>query len=135
MAKVTAIKLLSFSVPNKVGQLAAVTALLGDAGVSMGAIRAAEAGSNAEIVLAVKNPAKAKKALAPLGVEAKESDALCIEMPNKAGRFQKVAKKLADAGVNIQSSWGTAFTGKTASAVIVPTDIAKALAALKKLKK
>jgi hypothetical protein len=132
MAKATMIKLLSFSIPNKVGQLAAVTTLLGDAGVNLGAIRAAEAGSNAEVVLAVKNPAKAKKALAPLGVDAKESDALCIEMPNKAGRLQKVMKKLADAGVNIQSSWGTAFTGKTASCVVVASDNAKALAALKK---
>jgi hypothetical protein len=132
MAKVSAVKILSFTLPNKVGQFAAVTALLGDAGVSLGAIRAAEAGSNAEVVVAVKNPAKARKALAPLGVEPKESDALCVEMPNKAGRLQKVAKKLADAGVNIQSSWGTAFTGKTASCVIVATDHAKALAALKK---
>ena len=132
MAKVSAVKLLSFTIPNKVGQLAAVTMLLGDAGVNLGAIRAAEAGSNAEVVIVVKNAAKARKALAPLGVEPKEADALCVEMPNKAGRLQKVAKKLADAGVNIQSSWGTAFTGKTASCVVVATDHAKALAALKK---
>jgi hypothetical protein len=132
MAKISAVKLLSFTIPNKVGQLAAVTVLLGDAGVNINAIRAVEAGSNAEVVVAVKNPAKAKKALAPLGVELKESDALCVEMPNKAGRLQKVAKKLADAGVNIQSSWGTAFTGKSASCVIVASDNAKAIAALKK---
>ena len=132
MAKVSAVKLLSFTVPNKVGQLAAVTVLLGDAGVSINAIRASEAESNAEVVIAVKNSAKAKKALAPLGVEPKESDALCVEVPNKAGRLEKVAKKLAGAGVNIQSCWGTAFTGKIASCIIVATDHAKAIAALKK---
>ena len=132
MAKVTTVKLLSFTLPNKVGQFAAVTTLLGDAAVNITAIRGAEAGSNAEIVIAIKNPAKAKKALAPLGVDLKESDALCVEMPNKAGRLQKVAKKLADAGVNVQSSWGTAFTGKTASCVITTSDHAKAIAALKK---
>jgi hypothetical protein len=132
MAKVTPVKLLSFTLPNKVGQLAAVTVLLGDAGVNINAIRAAEAGSNAEAFIAAKNPAKAKKALASLGVEVKETDALAVAMPNKAGRLQKVAKKLGDAGVNIQSCWGTAFSGKTASCVIVATDHAKALAALKK---
>jgi len=132
MAKVTTVKLLSFTLPNKVGQFAAVTTLLGDADVNITAIRAAEAGSNAEVVIVIKNPAKAKKALAPLGVELKESDALCVQMPNKAGRLQKVAKKLADAGVNLQSSWGTAFTGKTASCVIVTSDQPKAIAALKK---
>jgi hypothetical protein len=132
MAKVTTVKLLSFTLPNKVGQFAAVTTLLGDADVNITAIRAAETGSNAEVVIAIKNPAKAKKALAPLGVELKESDALCVQMPNKAGRLQKVANKLADAGVNVQSSWGTAFTGKTASCVITTSDHAKAIAALKK---
>ncbi len=132
MAKVTIVKLLSFTLPNKVGQFAAVTTLLGEADVNVAAFRATEAGSNAEVVVAVKNPAKGKKALAPLGVELKESDALCIEMPNKAGRLQKVAKKLADAGVNVQSSWATAFTGKTASCIIVTSDDKKAAAALKK---
>jgi hypothetical protein len=132
MAKATSVKLLSFSIPNKVGQLAAVTAALGDAGVNINALRAAEAGSNAEVVIAVKNAAKAKKALGPLGIEPKEIDALCVEMPNKAGRLQKVAKKLADAGVNVQSTWATGFTGKTTSCVIVASDHQKAMAALKK---
>jgi hypothetical protein len=132
MAKATTVKLLTFMIPNKVGQLAAVATALGDAGVNINAVRAAEAGSNAEVVIAVKNAAKARKALGPLGMEVKESDALCVEMPNKAGRLQKVAKKLADAGVNIQSSWGTAFGGKNASCVIVASDHQKAVAALKK---
>jgi hypothetical protein len=132
MAKATAVKLLGFTIPNKVGQLAAVTELLGKADVNLMAIRAAEAGSNADCVVAVKNAAKAKKALAPLGVEVKEVDALCIEMPNKAGRLEKVTKKLAAAGVNIHSAWGTAYTGKTASAIFLTSDDKKAIAALKK---
>jgi hypothetical protein len=132
MAKVKSVKLLSFTLPNKVGQLAAVTELLGGADVNIMAMRAVGAGSNAEFDLAVKNTAKAKKALAPLGVEMKETDALSIEVPNKAGRFHKVAKKLADAGVNIQSSWGTAFTGKTAISILTTADDKKAIAALKK---
>ena len=132
MAKVRIVKLLSFTLPNKVGQLAAVSELLGQAGVSITAIRAADAGSHAEFLLAMKNPAKARKALAPLAVEMKEADALCVEMPNKAGRLQKVAKKLAEAGVNIQSTWGTAFTAKTACCVLVTSDDKKAMAALKK---
>ncbi|MGA2642901.1 MAG: hypothetical protein ABSG21_18575 [Spirochaetia bacterium] len=132
MAKVKTLKLLSFTLPNKVGQLAAVTELLGGAGVSITGLRAADAGSNAEFLLAVKNPAKARKVLAPLSVDIKEADALCVEMPNKPGRLQKVAKKLAEAGVNIQSSWATAFTGKTASCVLMTSDDKKAIAALEK---
>jgi hypothetical protein len=135
MAKVATVKFLSFVVPNKVGQLAAVAELLGAADVNVAALRAAEAGSNAEFMLAVKNTVKAKKALAPLGVDVKEGEALLVEMPNKPGRLQKVAKKLADAGVNVHSSWATAFTGKTASCVFMTSDDKKAIAALKKQKK
>ena len=132
MAKATAVKLLSFTLPNKIGQLAAVAGLLGKADVSVMALRVGESGSNADCVLAVKNPAKAKKALTPLGVDVKEQEALCIEMPNKAGRLEKVTKKLAAAGVNIQAAWGTAYTGKTASCIFITSDDKKAIAALKK---
>jgi hypothetical protein len=59
------------------------------------------------------------------------SDALCIEMPNRAGRLQKVAKKLADAGVDIRWVWATAFTGKRASCLMSTSDDRKAIAALK----
>jgi hypothetical protein len=132
MAKTKPVKLLSLTLPNKVGQLATVTGLLGDAGVNLLAIRAAESGANAEIVIAVKNPEKGKKALAPLGVELKETDAFCVEMPNKAGRLLKIAGKLAKSGVNLQSVWGTSFTGKTAACIIVASDHAKAAGVLEK---
>ena len=132
MAKAVAVKLLSFTLPNKIGQLAAVAGLLGEAGVNVTALRAAEAGSSAEFTIGVKNPKKALKALASLGVEIKETDALCVELSNKAGRLQKVTRKLADAGVNLQASWSTAFTGKTASCILVTSDDKKAVAALKK---
>ncbi len=132
MAKATLVKLLSFTLPNKIGQLAAVTELLAQGDVNIIALRAAESGAHAEFVLGMKNVGKAKKALAPLGVEMKELEAIRIEVPNKAGRFEKVARKLAAAGVNIQSTWGTAFTGKTASSIMTTSDDKKAIAALKK---
>ncbi len=50
----------------------------------------------------------------------------------KAGRLDKVTKKLAAAGVNIHSAWGTAYTGKTASCIFLTSDDKKAIAALKK---
>jgi hypothetical protein len=132
MAKAKKVKLVSFTMPNKVGQLAAVTELIAGAKLDLKGFHAVDSGSNAEFSLAVKNTAKAAKALAPLGIQTKEEDALCIEMPNKPGRLYKVIRKLADAGVNIRSSWATAYTGKTASCVLVTSDDKKAIAALEK---
>jgi len=132
MAKARKISLLTFTLPDKIGQLAAAAAHLAKADVSISALQAVPAGANAQFFLAVKNPARARKALAPLGVEMKEQEAICVEMPNKAGRLQKVSAKLAEAGVDIRGTWATAFTGKTASCVLLTSDDAKALAALKK---
>jgi hypothetical protein len=130
MAKAKMVKLISFTLPSKVGQLSAAADLLAAAKTGMQAFSAMDAGANASFLVAVKNAAKAKKTLAPLGVEIKEQDALCVEMPNKTGRLQKVAKKLAEAGINIHSSWATAFTGKTASCILMTSDDRKALGAL-----
>ena len=134
MAKAKIVKLISFNLPNKMGQLAAVSELIAGAKASINAFRASDAGPNAEFTIAVKNVAKAKKALAPLGATIKEEDAICVEMPNKAGRLFKAAKRLAEAGINITSSWATAFTGKTASCILMTADVKKALAALNKEK-
>ena len=132
MAKAKKVKLISLTLPNKVGQLAAVTELIAGAKLDIKGFHAIDAGANAEFSIAVKNTAKAIKALAPLGVPAKEEDALSVTVPNKPGRLQKVARKLADAGVNIRSSWATAYAGKTATCIMMTADDKKALAALEK---
>ena len=134
MAKAKIVRLISFSLPNKVGQLAAVSELIAGVKVSIQAFSASDSGANAGFTIAVKNAAKAKKALASLGVALTEQEALYVEMPNKAGRLQKVANKLAEAGINITSSWATAFTGKTASCILMTSDDKKALAALNRKK-
>jgi hypothetical protein len=132
MAKAKKVRLISFTLPNKVGQLAAVTELLAGAKLDIQGFLALETGASAEFRVAVKNLAKAVKALQPLGVPTKEEDALCVQVVNKQGRLQKAARKLADAGVNIRSSWATAFTGKTATCILLTSDDAKAIAALSK---
>ena len=135
MAKAKEAQLLSFSLPNKVGQLSAVSEMIAAAGINIEAILAIEAGSQAEFrVVTAKNP-KAKKALAPLGVEVREEPALFITAANKAGSLGKLAKRLAAASVNINRVWATSFKGKTATAVLQTSDDKKALASLKKKKK
>ena len=89
MAKAKKVKLISFTLPNKVGQLAAVTELIAGAKLDIKGFHAVDAGANAEFSLAVKNTAKAIKALAPLGVQTKEEDALCVEMPNNRAGFRR----------------------------------------------
>lgn len=132
MAKAKESQLLSFSLPNKAGQLAAVSDLIGAAGVNIEALLATEAGSQAEFRVLVARNAKAKKALAALGVDIAKAPVLCVDMPNKAGSLKKVAKRLAEASVNVNRAWATSFRGKTATLVLQTSDDKKALQALTK---
>ena len=125
MAKASKIKALSFSLPNTVGQLARASELVAGAKLEITALCAMDAGTAAEFLLVSDSAAKAKKALAPLGVEIREEEAVRIDLTNKPGRLHKVIKKLADDGINIRRSWATAFGGKTASCVLMTSDDAK----------
>jgi hypothetical protein len=130
MAKAKKTKLLSFTLPNKVGQLAAAGDLIAAEKLDITAFCAKDAGNTAEFLLLTDKNAKAKKALAPLGVEIKEEDAVIVRLANKPGRLQKVAKKLAEAQINIHASWATALSGKTAACIMMTSDDAKAVASI-----
>ena len=132
MAKARMAQLLSFKLPNKVGQLSAVGDLVGAAGVNIEAILAVESGANAEFRVVTGKGAKAKKALSTLGAEISEEGVICVQVANKAGRLSKVAKKLADAAVNVNRAWGTSFKGKSSMLFLQTSDDKKALAALGK---
>jgi hypothetical protein len=130
MAKAKKVTLFTLTLPNKVGQLAALSEALADANVNIAALAGAEAGANAEIFLVTDKKEKARKALADLGAEVSEVEAVRVDLPNKPGRLHKAVRKIADAGVSIRRSWVTAFAGKTATCVLVTTDNAKAIAIL-----
>jgi hypothetical protein len=130
MAKAKKVKQLSLFLPDRVGLLAEVSALIAKAKVNISAICAYQSEDKAQFLIVAESNAKAKKALAALGVEVKEEDVVCVEMPNNAGELARVAGKLADAGVNINFSWATAFVGKTSAWVIKTSNNAKAITAI-----
>ena len=132
MTKARKVKEISFTVPNRVGLLSEVTTAVAKAKVNMTSICAYAMENSAYFMLTVDSNAKAKKALAPLGVAIEEKDVVEVEMPNKPGELQKVAKKIADAGVNIEYMYGTAGKGKTPTCVFKTADDMKAIKVINK---
>ena len=130
MAKAKKVTVLTVRVPDKVGQLAAVAELVATAKVNITALAASEGGGNAEIYLVADRTKKAKSALAGLGTDVKEEEALRVDLQNKPGSLLKMSRKIAQAGVNVRRSWVTAFSGKTAACLLVTSDNEKAAAAL-----
>ncbi len=133
MAKAKKVKQISFMMTDRAGLLSEVTDALGAAKVNINAVCAYGMQNEATFMLTADSIAKAKKALAPLGVvELKENEVFAVEMTNKPGELQKVAKKLADAGINIIYTYGTTTAGRSATCIFATSDDAQAIKLINK---
>ena len=132
MAKAKKLKQLSFTMPNRAGLLSEVTAGVLGAKVNINTLCAYELENNAYFMLTVDSNAKTKKALAKLGIESKEEDVVAVEMSNRVGELEKVAKKIADAGININYIYGTTGTGKSSICVFKTSDNTKTIILINK---
>jgi hypothetical protein len=83
-------------------------------------------------MLTTDGNARARKALTKLGIESKEEDVVAVEMPNKIGELEKVAKKIAGAGINIVYVYGTTGTGRSSACLFQTFDNAKAIKVINK---
>jgi len=132
MGKAKKVKGIRFTLPNKVGLLSEITTAVSAAKVNITAICAYAKEDQASFTLITDGGAKAKKALTALGVEIEEKDVIEVEMPNKPGELQKVAKKIAEAGIDIDYMFGTAKVGKTATCIFKTADDPKAIKVINK---
>ena len=132
MAKARKVKEISLTMPNKVGLLSEITTAITGAKVNITAICAYAMENSAYFMVTTDSNAKAKKALAPLGVAIEERDVVEVELLNKPGELEKVAKRIADAGIDIEYMYATAGAGKTAACVFKTADDKKAIKVINK---
>ncbi|MBM4349374.1 MAG: hypothetical protein FJ106_05730 [Deltaproteobacteria bacterium] len=132
MAKAKKVKEISFEMANKVGLLAKVTAAIAGVKVNVNAICAYGMEGTAYFMLTTNSNAKVKKALAPFGVAIEERDVVEVEVSDKPGELQKVVKKIADAGIDIEYMYATAGSGKKETCIFLTSDNAKAIKAINK---
>ncbi len=132
MAKVKIVKQISFEMPDRTGLLAEITAAISKAKVNIAAVCAYGMEKKAYFMMNTASNAKAKKALGPWVSMIEEDDVVAVEMPNKPGELQKVAKKIGDAGINIIYMYGTAATGKSSVCIFKTSDDANAVKAIRK---
>ncbi len=132
MAKAKKSKQLSFAMPNRVGLLSEITTAIAKAKISITAVCAYAMEGKAYFMLMTDSNAKAKKALSALAGNIKEEDVVSVELPNKTGTGQQVAKRIADAGVDIIYMYGTAGTGRTSICVFKTGDDKKAIKVINK---
>jgi hypothetical protein len=101
MAKVLRLKQLTFIVPNRVGLLSEVTTFLANGKINIEALCAYGRGEEGVFMIVTNNNAKAKKILTQMGAEVKTEEVIAVELANRPGELQKVAKKVSEADVDI----------------------------------
>jgi hypothetical protein len=131
MAKARKAKEIRLSMLDKVGLLSEVTTAIAKAKVNINTICAYAMENHAYFMLTTSSHARAKKALAPFGFGMEEKDVIQVEIPNKLGELQKVAEKIADAGVGIEYMYATTGGGK-ATCVFKTADDQKAMKVIRK---
>lgn len=93
------------SLPNRPGELAKVAKLLGDEGINIETIAGIAVRDESVIVMLTDNEEKSRALLEESGVTLKEAEVLVIDLKDRPGELGKVAGKLGDAGVKIESNY------------------------------
>ncbi len=114
-------------IENKAGRVSEVTDVLGKAGVNIRGFSVSDTADYGIVRLVVDKPDVGKDALHDAGFTVKESDVICIELPDVPGGLAGVLKSVSDAGVNIEYVYSLIAT----NVVINVADVDKALQLLR----
>ncbi len=90
-------------VENRPGRLAAITELLGSAGVNIEALAAYGYDGDGVLRLIVDDADGARRVLRDAGLRVDENSVLTAFMPHEPGSLAAVTRRLADADVNIDA--------------------------------
>lgn len=99
---------LTITLEDRPGRLADLGDTTGKAGINIEGMCATSAGGKAEVHVLVDDEAAAREALGSAGIEVDaQRDVLVIDIEDRPGTLGEVARKVADAGVNIGLAYST----------------------------
>ncbi len=111
---------------NKPGELARITEAIAAKGIDIRGVSGSTCGSSGTVTLMTDDEAKTRSALQETGASFRELEVTMATVGNAPGSLAKVARRLADAGVNIESVMPTGMEGDHVSVAFVTGDAAKA---------
>jgi hypothetical protein len=111
---------------NRPGEFAKVAEALATKGINVTGFSGATCGDSGTVVLTTSDEAATRRALTDAGHTFNESELVMVGVPDQPGSLAKVARKLADAKVNIVAAFPTGMSGTTAHVAIAADDPAKA---------
>lgn len=119
-------KEINATVANKVGLLADATDKVKEAGVNITGLCAWVEGDKGHLRMITSDNDKVCQALSPLMETCEMDEAVVVKAANTPGALNEIARKLADAGVNINLVYATVTDEPEATVILKTTDNAKA---------
>ena len=108
---------------NRPGELARLAEAVGQRGINITAIGAVASGSGGGIGLLTNDEAGTREALQAAGITVKEIGLVSVNLEHRAGTLAEVARKLADAGVNVELILATGMSGSNVSVALGVDDV------------
>lgn len=104
------IKQLSVFMENKPGRLTEITEALGKAGINIRGFSVADMADYGIFRLIVADADEAKKVLDGLGFTAKESDVICVNVPDRPGGLAGILKVFSEHEISVEYMYVIADT-------------------------
>jgi len=111
---------------NKPGELARVTEAIAQKGINILAFTGATCGDSGSIVLLTNDEAGTKSAIQGVGATARTVELVVASLGNEPGTLALVARRLANAGVNIEAALPTGMESGKVNVAFATDNPAKA---------
>ena len=115
---------------NTPGALADVTEAIAHKGINITGFTGAAAGASGSVTLITNDEAGTRRALADAGFKAREVELVAAVVADKVGSLAETARRLADAGVNIEAAMPIGMSDRGVHVAFATDDPAKARIAL-----
>lgn len=89
---------------DKPGEVARVAEAIAQKGINIEGFSGATAGGRGAVILVTNDEEGTRRALADAGCQVKESELVTASLDHQPGSLAAAARKLADAGINIQGA-------------------------------
>lgn len=96
------VRQLSVFIANEAGRVSEVMGILGDGGVNIRGFSVSDTADYGILRVVVDKPDEAHALLKEHGFTVRETEVICIELPDVPGSLAGILKIVSDAGVNIE---------------------------------
>ena len=111
---------------NKPGALADVAEALGAKGINITGVTGASCGDGGRAAITTADDAAARAVFTSIGAKFSETEIVEASLPHTPGSLGKAARRLADAGINIEAIMPTGMSGNDVTVAFATDNPAKA---------